>query len=315
MRDSFKNGLKLAAENRRVGRKALSVLASISADKEDWHSAASHTEDIINRFNKENYPGPYVSLGYYYLKLGSKKKAKAALLQALRFSPEPERVLSNILWFFKQVNELSTYLDICTQTSAFDENVSKSLPIFLGKAHFYNNDLELAEENLRRFLDKQQSAEAHFYLAEIAFRKKDWDTAELESQKATVLEPKNSHYHYLFARSLEAQRKFDSALKAIDEAIQNSSPPRHYYDNMRGWLHWRLGDYQAAVEDWKKGYAEAPENASYPAQIAMAYKNLEDYEEAERYYLAALKLRPEDSRLKGELEGLRKLNRTGTRSE
>jgi len=306
VRDSFKNGLKLASKNRRVGGNALTVLASIAADEEDWRSATFYTEDIINRFNKENSPGPYLSLGHYYLRLGRQEEAKVAFLQALRFSPEPERTLNNILWTHRQAKALDTYIDLCTETSKYDESVRRSLPLFLGKAHYYNNNLELAAENLRGYSKIQESAEAHFYLAEIASRQKDWDTAELESQICTVLEPENSHYHYLFARSLRAQKKFDSALKAIDEAIQNSNPPKHYYYNMRGWLHWSMGKHQLAVDDWEKGFEIAPENPSYPAQIAMAYKNLDNYREAERYYLAAIRLDPQSNRFRQELESVRK---------
>jgi tetratricopeptide (TPR) repeat protein len=305
VRNSFKNGLKLTSANRRAGSNALTVLASIASDEDDWRSAASYTEDIINRFNTENSPKPYLKLGYYYLRLRSPEKAKAAFLQALRFSPEPEKILHNLIWFHKQANALSTYIDLVREASNFENSIRKALPLFLGKAHFNNSDLELAAEKLRGYLKIQESAEAHFYLAEIASRQKDWDTAEIESHKATVIDPKNSHYHYLFARSLQAQKKFDSALRSIDEAIQNSSPPRHYYYNMRGWLHCSMGNYQAAVEDWKKGSIAAPENPSYPAQIAMAYKSLEDYEEAERYYLAAIKLDPQNNRFRQELESVR----------
>jgi tetratricopeptide (TPR) repeat protein len=244
-------------------------------------------------------------LGHYYLKIGDQEKAKAAFFQALRFSPEPERTLNNLLWSFKQANALHTYIDLCTETSKYDESVRRSLPLFSGKAYYYNNDLDLAEENLRRYLKIQESAEAHFYLAEIAFRQKDWDTAEIESQICTVLEPENSHYHYLFARSLQAQKKFDSALESINKAIGYADPPRHYYYNMRGWLHWSMGKHQLAANDWEKGFEIAPENANYPAQIAMAYKNLEDYEEAERYYLAAIKLDPQNNRFRQQLESVR----------
>lgn len=305
VRDSFKNGLKFASENRLVGRNALAALASIAADEKDWHSAVSYTEDIINRFNTENSPGSYLSLGNYYLKLGNKGKGKAAFLQALRLSPEPERTLNTLLWAHRQANALDTYIDLCKEASKFDENARKSLQLFLGKAHYYKNELELAAENLRHYCKTEESAEAHSYLAEIALKQKDWDTAELESQKATVLEPENSHYHYLFARSLQAQKKFDSALIAIDEAIHNSNPPKHYYYNLRGWLYWSLEDYRAAVDDWKKSSIAAPENASYPAQIAMVYKKLENYGQAERYYLAAIKLDPQNNRFRQELESVR----------
>ena len=65
-----------------------------------------------------------------------------------------------------------------------------------------------------------------------------------------------------------------------------------------------MGKHQLAAGDWEEGFGLAPENASYPAQIAMAYKNLEDYGEAERYYLVAIKLEPQNSRLRQQLESV-----------
>jgi tetratricopeptide (TPR) repeat protein len=304
IKEYFEKGLKLATANRRVGRNALTALASIAADEQDWHSAVSYTQEINNRFYAENSPSLYLSLGTYYLKLGSQEEAKTAFLRALRFPQEPERTLNNLLWAHKQANALDIYIDLCKEASEFNETVHQALPLFLGKAHFYNSKLELAAESLHRYQGIRESAEVHYYLAEIALRKKDWDTAEIESQKCIVLEPENSHYHYLFARSLQAQKKFDLALKAIDKAIQNCNPPMHYYYNMRGWLHWSMGNYQLAVGDWEKGFEIAPENANYPAQIAMAYKNLDNYREAERYYLAAIRLDPRNNRFRQQLQSV-----------
>ena len=66
--------------------------------------------------------------------------------------------------------------------------------------------------------------------------------------------------------------------------------------------------YEAAPDecnDWEKGFELAPENPSYPAQIAMVYKNLEDYGKAERYYLAAIRLDPQNNRFRQQLESVR----------
>jgi tetratricopeptide (TPR) repeat protein len=45
VRDSFKKGLKVASANRRAGKNALTVLASIAASEEDWLSAVSYTHE------------------------------------------------------------------------------------------------------------------------------------------------------------------------------------------------------------------------------------------------------------------------------
>jgi Flp pilus assembly protein TadD len=67
-----------------------------------------------------------------------------------------------------------------------------------------------------------------------------------------------------------------------------------------------MKDYKAAAGDWKTAQKLAPQNVYYPWQIARACSKLEDFTSAEYYYLAALKLKPQEQRLRQELEAVRK---------
>jgi tetratricopeptide (TPR) repeat protein len=217
-------------------------------------------------------------------------------------------MLQSFLGYFRKAAALDFYVEICQETAAFDASVRSTLPLMLGKAYFYDNNFDLAILQLKRSLQERETAEAHRYLAEIAIKKRDWDTAELESQRATVLDPGNRHFHTLFVRSLLAQEKYQSALEAVTRAIQEVKPPVPGFYNMQAQLHWKLEDYSAAIQAWETAKSIAPQNAYYPGQIARAYKILEDYNSAERYYLAALELKPADKKLQQELAEVRKLN-------
>jgi tetratricopeptide (TPR) repeat protein len=307
VKDRFRQGLQVAASNVLVRGEALSLLASMAAEEKNWNGAATYNEELIRSKNSRASSGTYLRLGRYYLNQKKHFEAKRGFLQALRTSEKPDRILTDLLWPYRRAGSLDLYIELCQEAARYDARVRRGLPLILGKAHFYNNELELAVQQLGRALLERETSEARRYLAEIAIKKRNWDVAELESQRATILDPKNSHYRYLFARSLQAQEKYESAMQAINQAIKHANPPRHHYYNTKGWLHWALRDYTAAQEAWLTGYQISPKNANYLIQIARAYQKLEDYSNTERYYLAALKLKPDDQQLRHELQAVRKL--------
>jgi len=284
-------------------------LASIAASEKDWAQAAVYTEKVIQDSSSEISPSRYVDLGHYYLELQTHKKAKKAFIQALKISEDRNQMLQQLFSrYFRRPETLDFYVELCQETAVFDATVRNSLPLIIGRAHYHIGDFDAATRHLRRSLQERETAEAHRYLAEIAMKKKDWDTAELASQRATELEPKNAHYNLLYVRCLQAQKKYVQALEATRRAIQYAQPPRHDFYNIQAQLYWKLGDYQAAIESWDSAHEIAPRNAHYPRQIAHGYKMLQDFSAAERYYLAALKLKPADKRLQQELKEVRRLS-------
>ena len=306
--NQFRSGLQAATTNVLVGEQALQLLASIAAQEKDWAQAAAYTKRVIQNSKSKISPGLYVNLGRYYFELENYGQAKQAFLQALRISAKRDQMLQSLSGYFRKAAALDFYVQLCQETAAFDATVRSTLPLMLGKAYFYDNNFDLAIQQLKRSLQERETAEAHRYLAEIAIKKRDWDTAELESQRATVLDPGNRHFHSLFVSSLLAQKKYQSALEAVTQAIQEVKPPVPGFYNTQAQLQWKLEDYHAAIQAWETAKSIAPQNAYYPGQIARAYKMLEDFNSAESYYLAALKLKPNDKKLHQELADVRKLN-------
>lgn len=300
----FMQGLEIAAENPIVEQRALSLLASIFAKKKDWEMAAFYQEELIRRSGRKPSPSIFANLGYYSLKGKKIAKAKEAFLEALKLSDRPDRTLQGLIGRFRKAHALDLYIEICQETAKLDRTVKTRLPILLGKAYLYQDNLDEAALNFQRSLKRKETAEAHGYLAEIAFKKKDWDQSELESQRATVLDPENSHYYVLFVRSLQKQKKYESALEAIEKAIKKAPSPRHYYHNTQGWLYWAMMDYRQAIKSWKTANRLVPKNVHYLRQIAIAYEKIEDWVQAETYYQKALQLRPNDAQSKKALAAL-----------
>lgn len=274
VREPLIEGLEEATKNPLTDSQALDLLASISAEQKEWITAARYTRELIHRSGNNPPPHQYINLGRYNLQLGNQEEASEAFRQALKFSRDRRQVLESLLWQCRESDNVDLYIDLCRKTAKWDWSVRSRLPLILAKAYFYDNNLELAHHYLRQSLDHKETAEAHRYLAEIALQRSDWDSAELESQRATLLEPENSHYYYLFARSLQGQKKHQEALAVIQQAIDRSSTPQHYYFSMQGAIYWQLGDYKAALFCWNRALELAPENDAYQGQIAKAREKL-----------------------------------------
>jgi tetratricopeptide (TPR) repeat protein len=236
-REQFKAGLQMGLANTLTAQQANSALGFMAAEEKDWQNATVYTQEFIRRLGPAASPQPYLDLGRYFLQLAEYDQAKTAFLQGLKLSSKREQLLQDLLLPCLEAGTFSLYVALCQDTASFDVGVRNNLSFILGKASFAFDSLDTAKAYLRESLQVQERAEAHRYLAEIAVRRKDWDTMELESQRATVLEPGNSYYYYLLARSLEAQNKYDSALEAISQAIHYAQPPQESYFEMQGALY------------------------------------------------------------------------------
>ena len=125
-----------------------------------------------------------------------------------------------------------------------------------------------AQRILKELNQERPTAEACYWLARIAEKKKDWDSMELAIQKATVLDPENSRYHLIFSKVLKRLMKLERAEKEAGLALDYSVEPSHWLFNYRAWIRWSRKDYQGAVKDWKSAIAVKPRKASFYARAA-----------------------------------------------
>ena len=63
--------------------------------------------------------------------------------------------------------------------------------------------------------ENRPNAGAYYWLARIAEIEKDWDAMEVNTQKATVLEPKNKHYYNMFMQLRKRMGKDKGVAKKI----------------------------------------------------------------------------------------------------
>jgi tetratricopeptide (TPR) repeat protein len=139
----------------------------------------------------------------------------------------------------------------------------------------------------------------------LAEYQKDWDTMELRSQRATVVEEGNTTYLLLFSRALQRQKKNMQAEQAASAAISSSTDPNPWLYNHRAWLRWSRNDYDGAQQDWQRAIEISPTTAGFYYSMGLVYEKGGNINEAATYFKKALDLKPDDQKSQIKLNNLK----------
>lgn len=176
----------------------------------------------------------------------------------------------------------------------------------LGWALGFTGDYLPAEASIKKALDLDpNNALAHAYYAEILINRgefEDFDKAASASRRAKELEPNSLEVHR--ARGLVL---VNSGSENIEEAIQEFKAALAINDKIAD-LHLNLGfayrvrgDNDLAVDELLSAYALNPQDATIPTEIMLSYSNEGQYGKAAQYAEDAVKIEPENPRLRGNL--------------
>ena len=295
VKEAVKRGLEEAIEEGSSLRDAHKAMSALLAGEEKWAGAISHYRQALCYQAFNNSAGDYIHLGGLYLKNGGLEEAEESFFKGLDLSRSKEKTLERLYRIYKDeghMEELYRFYQQASRRFILSYRMDILLARYLIDLSRYNK----ARQILIDLNQKEPTAQAYYWLARIAQIEKDWDSMELAIQKATVLEPKNSHYHLLFSQVLKRVRKLDRAEKEAGLAIKNSAKPSPGLFNHRAWIRWAQKDYLGAVKDWKLAIRLNPKRAAFYAQAAEAYRMLGYWPAAMDYYQKAMKLDPENKR-------------------
>lgn len=297
----FKEALTSARRNIFVNREALATLTTLAEAEGNWSEALRYAQDWARLVGPEEKAEPLFRLGRYHLKLAQKEESRKAFVEALKLSRDRVASIESLFWFFNQTGAWDFYLELTRAAAGFDASVKHWLPFLSGRIFWGAGEGEEARRQFKLSLNIQETAEARRFLAEIALAKQDWGLAEAESRHATELEPGNHYYYFLNAHALQGLNKPEAALKSIEKAIKLSPQPNPHYFNNQAWSYWGLGQWREAIRAWEEAGRLDPKNAHYKQYIAMAYKQMKDYDSSRKYLEAALELDPNNEEAKRQL--------------
>jgi len=290
---AFKDGLKQAIDEKISLRNAHMGMSALLSKENDWSTAINHYKNALTHQADENNAWNYLRLGRLYLENSQLKEAEEVFLKALTMSSEKEKHLKYLHRIYKKKEYREEFYQFF-QRIRIDLGPFPQIDILNARYLIDQENYRQAEGLLTTINKKNSSAEAYYLLADIAESEKNWDKMELAIQKATVLEPGNSWYHFKFSEVLERLIKLDRAEKEAGLAIQNSRKPRAWMFNHRGWIRWDKKDYPGAVEDWEQAIALKPQKAYLYAQAAKGYHKMGQWERTVEYYQKAINLDPKN---------------------
>ena len=297
-KEAFKAGLQQTLEEDISNKDAHKVMSYFLAREKDWSGAISHSKQALKYIANQNSAGDYyIHLGRLYLKNGQIEEAESSFFEGLDRSRTKEKDLEKLYHLYKNEGYPEELYQFYQQVS-HRFILSSQMNILLARSLIDLKRYNQAQRILTDLNQKDPTAEAYYWLARIAEIEKDWDSMELAIQKATVLDPSNSHYHLLFSRVLKRMRKLHRAEKEAGLAIKYRAKPSAWLFDHRAWIRWSTELYLRALQDWRAAIALEPDRAYFYARAAEACTRLGNWPPAIDYYKKAMELDPENKKYK-----------------
>ena len=292
-----RQGLQEAIKDNILPAAAHLALVDMAAEDKDWADAIAHYQQALQVQPRDKTGRSDYRLGQLFLKNGDVKAARASFLKSLAQSRTREKLLESIYGLFKNegaLNEFSGFYHEVRQQ--FD--LSAQSGILLARSFMDLKQFDQARRVLEELKTDKPSAEAYYWLAQIARNEKDWDRMERAIQKATALEPENINYRHIFFNLLKKRKKFESAELQLDLLIDYSETASASLFDEKAWLRWRQKDYSAAVEAWQSAIRLNSDAAVYYARAAEAYAMIGDWSNAVAYFQKAARRDPQNKQYK-----------------
>ncbi len=207
---------------------------------------------------------------------GESFKSLDLLREALAINPEDALGLENLSRFLLEyATSLVMEGDLAKAAEAFDEVSGLEHPIHspkatsnLGMCRYLRGDVEGALALWRGIAD--EVSEANYNLANYYFSSGRIDSATIAYEKALELDPNDSDAMNGLAWSLaEREESLDRALRLAKRATE-LDPSGTNLDTL-GWVYYKIGDLDAAVEVFQRCIEEWGEQAEYLYHLGMTY--------------------------------------------
>lgn len=143
-------------------------------------------------------------------------------------------------------------------------------------------------------LGRERTPWTLFYFRGIAYERiGHWEQAEADFRKALELEPEQPYVlNYLAYSWIEQDRNLDEARRMLERAV-SAKPDDGYIVDSLGWVHYRLKQYEKAVETLEKAIELKPQDPVINDHLGDAYWRTGRKREARVQWRRALSLEPE----------------------
>jgi len=129
-------------------------------------------------------------------------------------------------------------------------------------------------------------------------RSGQWEKAEADLRKALELKPEQPMVlNYLGYSWIDRGEHLDQGMKMIEKAVELRPDDGYIVDSL-GWAHYRMGEYEAAVEKLEKAIELVPEDPTINDHLGDAYWRIGRIVEARYQWRRALQFGPQEDEIK-----------------
>lgn len=174
---------------------------------------------ILNRVEVEGAAGAslFSKAGYQLLKQGNIVDAKAMIEKSSEMS-ETAQDLARLGVLQLSVNDIDGLVNLEAAAEKAPDSIVTQRTLI--SAYIATNKLDKAKAATEEWVEKEpENHMPHLFLAEIAFKQGESDTAIAEIEKAKALQPGSAEIALVEARLLISDKKFDEAVAVLNESL------------------------------------------------------------------------------------------------
>lgn len=229
----------------------------------------------------------------YYLALtyeesGDYSNAIAEYNKLIAAAPQNTKPYLNLGYLYMQMELYGEAEDIYTTLLNIAEPMAEYY-IYLSKIQLLMDKYEEAENSLLKGLKKfEQNDEIHFNLAILYEEQDRFDDMIRHLRRTIALNPNHSDaLNFLGYSYTEKGINLEEALSLISKSL-SLKPDNGYVTDSLGWVYYKMGDYEKAVEVLKKASSIVANDSVIFEHLGDAYKAASKNHEAIRAWLRSL---------------------------
>jgi len=148
----------------------------------------------------------FIKFGVLLLKDKKTDQAFEYFEKGLQDSSDYKKSLEQIYHFFHKEKAYESFLNFAAFIGK-KFNPPDIVNLFIARARMKMELYDLAKAGLLQMVSNKPNTEAFYLLSVIAEKEGDWDSMELNIQRASALDPKKCLYYSKFAKALNKQGK------------------------------------------------------------------------------------------------------------
>lgn len=274
----------------------LAILRRTIEQEHDSTFSNNLIQRIKNKFEKDSEI--LLNIAKLSYKMNNIKQSDEFFEKAILSDKEiPEILLdiSNFFIYLEKFEKASIYASRGTKQFTKDYR----FPYLESLIYSSMNDIAKAKKSMKLSLKLDSNfANSWSQLGLIYDREKNADSADYCYEKALMLSPNpdaltlNNYAYSLADRNKDLEKAKKLSLQALE-----TEPDNYSFLDTYGWICYKLGNYQEALEYLKKSLALGQENPETLEHIGTVYSDMGKADEALQYFSKAIRLDPSNQKL------------------